>query len=187
MNQQDEDYNPYEAPEVGYSEGNIADSNLEVIRREHLSHEASTQSIGILYFLGGSIVFIASLGLLLAPRFANQAATPTAIIYLFPVLGVLQLVVAYGLRKLKSWARIPAGLISGLGLFAFPIGTLINLYILYLIFSPKGRMVFSSEYRTIIDQTPHIKYQTSIIVKIFLFLLLAIILLGVVAAFFTAR
>ena len=46
-------------------------------------------------------------------------------------------------------------------------------------------MVFSDEYRSIIDQTPHIKYKTSIIVWIFLFILLALIGFGILGAFFT--
>jgi hypothetical protein len=46
-------------------------------------------------------------------------------------------------------------------------------------------MVFSDEYHEIIAQTPHIKYRTSIIVKIFLFFLLALIAFGVVAFLFT--
>jgi hypothetical protein len=53
---------------------------------------------------------------------------------------------------------------------------LINGYILYLVFSEKGRRVFSPEYQEIIRQTPHVKYQTSIIVKIFVGLLLGVLL-----------
>ena len=38
-------------------------------------------------------------------------------------------------------------------------------YILYLLLSKKGSMVFSPEYRLIIERTPHIKYRTSWILK----------------------
>jgi len=40
-------------------------------------------------------------------------------------------------------------------------------------------MVFSEEYREVIAQTPHIKYKTSTIVWILLFILLAFIALGI--------
>ena len=84
---------------------------------------------------------------------------------------------------MKKWARIPTGILSGIGLLAFPIGTLINAYVLYLIFSAKGKMVFSDEYRAVIEQTPHIKYRTSIIVWIVLGLLLLLIAFGIFGAF----
>jgi hypothetical protein len=56
-----------------------------------------------------------------------------------------------------------------------PIGTLINAYILYLVFSRKGRTILSEDYQQVIAATPHIKYKTSIIVWIFLGLLVALL------------
>ena len=44
-------------------------------------------------------------------------------------------------------------------------------------------MVFSDEYRAVIEQTPHIKYRTSIIVWIVLGLLLLLIAIGIFGAF----
>jgi hypothetical protein len=38
-------------------------------------------------------------------------------------------------------------------------------YILYLLLSPKGSMVFSPEYWEAIERTPHIKYKTSWLLK----------------------
>lgn len=182
MNQQDEEFNPFQAPEVPFSAGNPANGSVDAIRHEYLSHEASVQSIGFLYFLGGALILVASIGLLFAAIPGPVPIEMTLIAWLLPVVAILQLATGYGLRKLKSWARIPTALFSVLGLFAFPLGTLINGYILYLILSPKAKMVFSEEYRQVIDQTPHIKYKTSIIVWIFLIFLLALIGMGIVAA-----
>ena len=39
-------------------------------------------------------------------------------------------------------------------------------YILYLMLSEKGSVVFSPAYKEIIARTPHIKYRTSLILKI---------------------
>ncbi|HKB60455.1 MAG TPA: hypothetical protein VKC56_10480, partial [Gallionellaceae bacterium] len=69
--------------------------------------------------------------------------------------------------------RIVAGVLAGLGLLGFPFGTVISAFILYLLFSKKGAMVFSDEYKQVIADTPDIKYRTSIIVWIFLALLIA--------------
>jgi hypothetical protein len=55
------------------------------------------------------------------------------------------------------------------------LGTLINGYILYLLLSAKWEMVFSAEYRDIIDATPHIKYRTSILIWMLLGIIVAAI------------
>ena len=106
---------------------------------------------------------------------------------LFALLGAGQIWVGTGLRRLRRWARIPTGILSGLGLLGFPLGTVINAYILYLIFSQKGKMVFSDEYQAVIEQTPHIKYRTSIVVWILLGLVLALMALGIIMAFVARR
>jgi hypothetical protein len=77
--------------------------------------------------------------------------------------------------------------VSAIGLLGFPCGTIISGYLLYLLLSAKGEMVFSSAYKEVMQATPHIRYRTSIIVWIFLFLLIGVILLGVVGAIIGAR
>ncbi len=72
-------------------------------------------------------------------------------------------------------------IILAIGLLGFPCGTVISAYLLYLLFSPKGELVFSDPYEEIIQGTPHIKYKTSIIVWIFLFILIGVILAAIIA------
>lgn len=163
-------------------EGVVSIPNAEETRKQYLKHEASVKSAGFLYYLGGVAMFLIGLGGILAVRPGGVEIVPS---FFLVVLGVGQFWTGTGLRRLKPWARIPTGILSGIGLIGFPIGTLINGYILYLVFSQKGKMVFSEEYRTVIEQTPHIKYRTSIIVWIVLGLLLALILFGLTAALFT--
>jgi len=103
------------------------------------------------------------------------------------LFGAGQFWVGTGLRRLKKWTRIPTGILSGIGLFGFPLGTIINGYILFLIFSQKGKVVFSDEYRAVIEQTPHIKYRTSIVVWIVLGLVLLLIAAGIIAAIVGGR
>lgn len=164
-------------------EGVLSNADAEETRKQYLKHEASVKSVGILYYLGG-------VGLLLIGLFGFAAAgSRSREIEILPGLFLIALAVGQfwtgtGLRRLKPWARIPTGIFSGIGLIGFPVGTLINGYILYLIFSRKGKMVFSEEYRAVIQQTPHIKYRTSIVLWIVLGLLLALILFGLTAAFF---
>ena len=71
--------------------------------------------------------------------------------------------------------EIPATFLSVCALFAVQLGTLIGFYMLYLLLSKKGTMVFSPEYKEIIAQTPHMKYKTSPVVWIALGLIVAVI------------
>ena len=110
----------------------------------------------------------------------------------------------FGLNRLQPWARwttivliglatlyqlglvimavafnpAVAGMMLGVALLCLIIPT----YMLYLLISAKGSMVFSSEYRDVIQATPHVKYKTSLFLKILLVLLLIIVVTVIVAA-----
>ena len=164
-----------------------ATNAVEDIRKEHIKHEASVTSIGILYYLGGVAFTLVGIITFFSTGTPSSGGEAIILFFIFLLLGTCQLWVGYGLRRLRKWARIPTGILSGLGLLAFPIGTLINAYVLYLIFCQKGKMVFSDEYRAVIEQTPHIKYRTSIIVWIVLGLLLLLIAFAIFGAIVTRR
>ena len=124
---------------------------------------------------------------------AAEGAAGGAVAGVGIVMGLIFLAFAglYGwigvmIRKLKRGSRIGVGIISGIGVLGFPIGTLINGYILYLFFSQKGNYILTPEYAEIVRQTPHIKHKTSIIIWIFVGLLVLLILGGMIAAM-TAR
>ena len=165
----------------------IASQAAEELRKAHIKHEASVKSIGTLYYLGGAALFFASIvGVTMAFGPEGELAHIAAAGLLLG-LSVGQICVGTGLRRLRSWARIPTGILSGLGLLGFPIGTLINAYILWLVFSQKGTVVFSDEYQAAIAQTPHIKYRTSVVIWILLGLVLLIIAIAGVAVIFDRR
>ena len=156
------------------------------MRREYLKHEASVRSIGFLYYLGGTALVV--MGVVMMTAAAAMSGGIAAVPSLFLLgLGIGQLWIGRGLRKLKPWARLSTGILSGVGLIGFLLGTIINGYILYLIFSQKGKLVFSDEYRAVIEQTPHIKYRTSILVWILLILVVALIAFGLLGFFLSKR
>ncbi|HSH15784.1 MAG TPA: GYF domain-containing protein [Verrucomicrobiae bacterium] len=160
----------------------VASSAAEDIRNEHIKHEASVKSVGVLYFIGAFfMVFLGGMMLIARPGPGGFEATVTGAVLV--CLAGFQFATGLALRRLKRWARIVAGIFSGVGLLGFPLGTIINGFILYLLFSKKGKTVFSPEYQEVIAQTPHIKYRTSIIVWIVLGILVLIILLAVMGAF----
>lgn len=160
------------------------DASAEEVSKKYIKHEACVKSIGTLYCIGAGLLLAAGI----TGPFANQKDPIGARILvsvIFIGLGIFQLWVSKGLWALKSWVRIPVGVLSGLGLLAFPLGTIINGYILYLVFCEKGTKVFSPEYQQVVAATPQIKYKTSIIVWIVLGILITIIVLGLFAALFS--
>lgn len=174
--------NPYAPPQV--TELSAPRSELaeaEAIRQAHIKVEATVKSVGTLYYLGAFLVLCASLSFFSMPVNGRDGATGMVLMALVIVLiGLAQGVVAYGLRRLRSWARWPAVVLSCIGLLGFPIGTLINALILSNLLGEKPNMVFSPRYQEIIAATPHVKHKTSMAVKVILVILL-LILVGTIA------
>ena len=166
--------NPYAAPAARVDDIGV-NPEAEAVRREHINHEASIKAVGVLYYLGGLLLTIGA--------FTGMAGAPNAggalVIALVGALGLAQFFAGWGVRAFRPWGRILGCILSGIGLLGFPIGTLINGYILYLFLSKKGRTIFSPEYQDVIAATPHVKYKTSIIVWIFLALILALVVIGI--------
>ena len=166
--------NPYAAPTARLEDVG-PNPEAEAIRGAHIGHEASIKAVGILYYLGGTAVTIGAI--------ATVASAPDskglAVVALVGLLGVAQFFAGWGVRAFRPWGRIVGCVLSGIGLLGFPIGTLINAYILYLFLSKKGRTIFSPEYQEVIAATPHVKYKTSIVVWIFIALVLAFIVIAI--------
>jgi hypothetical protein len=168
--------NPYAPPVARVADvSNAADSQSEAIRQEHIKHEASVRSVGLLYLLGGLLASIAAIGMLAAAFFSERSGLLLGLSAIYLAIGALSLFAGKGLRDLQPWARTTSIVLSSIGLLGFPVGTLINGYILYLMLSAKGKRIFSEDYADIIAATPHIKYKTSIIVWIVLGILIAAI------------
>jgi hypothetical protein len=160
--------------QIGYVAAAEVPSEAEATRRRYLSHEASVKSIGLLYYLGAVGSLIGAFGVLLESLSGSALGSglaPIGAIYL--LLGLLLGFLGRGLRRLQRWVRIPVGVLSGIGLLNFPVGTLINGYILYLVFSRKGAMVFSDAYAQVMRQTPHIRYRGSWVLLLILVLVVA--------------
>jgi hypothetical protein len=141
----------------------------------------------------------------------NSAPFIGAVVYLLVIVS-LNLVLGIGLTALKPWARWTEVVLTSILLLIYLLlGTvgvvvvakgrsvgpgeiggmlvmsLLLSYILFLLLSKKGSMVFSHEYRSIIERTPHIKYKTSWILKGCLIVLVLVIGLSLIAAFISSR
>ena len=153
--------------------------SAEQTRRTYLSHEASVQSVGSLYYFASVVTPIAGLRPFIAglsPERQHWIA-----LGLFLILALVYFQLGRWFRALNPKGRLPGTVLSIIGLLAFPIGTLINAYILYLIHSAKGRMVFSPEYRAVIEATPHIQYRLSKVAWVAIGLLILFFAAGLIA------
>ncbi|MDZ4405582.1 hypothetical protein [Prosthecobacter sp.] len=171
------EFNPYAAPQ---SQVLQVTSQAELDRRQHINTEATIKSVGTLYYLGAFVLILVGIAGLAGSRL-DKDVSPLLLGAILLAVGVGQGVVAYGLNRLQSWARIPTVIFSCLGLFAFPLGTLINAYILVKVLGKQGKFVMTPEYKEIIAATPHVKRKTSVVTWVLLILLI-IVLIGVIAA-----
>jgi hypothetical protein len=174
--------NPYATPKAVVADEGTG-SEAEALRKEHITHEASVKSAGVLFMLGG-LVTLAAAAAMVVPGVPAAGDRPGFLVIGMAVgiLGVSYVAVGWGVRQLRGWAKIPAIVLAAIGLLGFPIGTLINAYILWLLLSRKGRMVLSADYAVIVDATPHIRYRTSVVVWVVLGLLVLLIVLAFAGA-----
>ena len=144
-------------------------AEAEAIRRKYVSHEASVKSIGSLHYLGALFVVLMSGVFLFDIQFRNRrpAVGPfetAGLVLYFGFLIALNVIMGIGLTGLKTWARWTEVVLTTLSLLvalflasrlgaslpnAPPMAAIVLVqavipaFILYLLLSKKGAMVFS--------------------------------------------
>ena len=102
--------------------------------------------IGSLFLVAAVVIF----SILAIPGIASGDRKDMAILSAFGVafallplaLAVHNLVGAAGLIKRRRWARIPVLIVSGLELFAFPVGTAIGIYTIWVLMQKETTSCF---------------------------------------------
>ena len=61
---------------------------------------------------------------------------------LFLLFGIPVLLAGWGLLTRKSWARVLAMVLAILGLFLFPLGTIVGIYVLWVLTSEPAAAYF---------------------------------------------
>lgn len=175
--------NPFETPKVEQTYVPSPGTEDERIRKEHLKHEASIQGIGSLWILGGAVGALVAASVLLGIiSNGGSSAFELGFVAIYGAVGGVSLWTGIKVRGLRREGRVPGLVLGAIGLLGIPVGTLISIYILYMLGSKKGEFVMSDEYRGIIERTPDIKYRTSIVVWIVLGLFVLLALGGMIAA-----
>ena len=170
-------------------------------------------ALGVLFTCAGTIAAIGAMRQAVAPPGTSIELVRVTMwlgTAVWAIIAVLGFALGYGLRNLQAWARWTGMVLSVLSMlygllvvlfllvllggpgatapvFAVLFGIAIQGYVFYLLVAPKSGMVFSGEYRLIIQKTPEIRTRTSLIVKIALGLLVALLVLalfGIIAGAF---
>ena len=159
---------------------------------------------GVFAVVGGSL---AAIGAKLQPPPGASAELMQIMIWVgvavWATIAVVGFALGYGLRGLQAWARwlgivftaiaLMGSLFSGLVwmvilpmsailplLVALGFAVAIQVYVFYLLVAPKANMVFSGEYHLVTLKTPEIRSRTSLIVKIGIGLVVALLVLGLI-------
>ncbi len=102
--------------------------------------------IGSLYALAG-LVFITGLARLadlveddVSEDVLNFSGVTLGIVLL--VFAALQIVAGIGLKKYENWARTLTLILSVIGLFSFPVGTILGVYALWVLIRSDAKALF---------------------------------------------
>ncbi|HEY0375756.1 MAG TPA: hypothetical protein VGC87_02240 [Pyrinomonadaceae bacterium] len=108
------------------------------------------KTLGIIYgFLGGLLAVAALVEIvrmIVLKRELERICSSTELQMLIGVgllLTVYILSVAYGLLRRKTWARIPALVLSVLFVWLFPLGTVLAIYNWWFLHSEGGKRLYS--------------------------------------------
>ena len=174
--------NPYAPPKAHVDDVVAIDSNAEDVRREHIRRETSIRSIGALYYLCGVFVAVCGVLILIAYLAVDHKPFDLGAAAALLVIAALQFAMGRGIRRLRPWAGNIVKVVACLGLLGFPLGTLINGYILYLLLSKQGKRIFAPDYADIVAATPGVKYRTSAftwaVLAVLLLLFAGLVVLG---------
>ena len=166
-------------------EPEIIGGDAEVIRRKHIQHEVLIRSIGWFYyiiaFFGMIITAIAVLdstsrGIAGEPIDRMERVVRLLNALPFAGLTVFLVLIGHGLRTFKNWAHWVNVALTGIGLVAVAIIGVLNVHaiptigvmilglgglilgsVMALHASSRAELIFSKDYRRIIEATPRVK------------------------------
>lgn len=133
------------------------------IRQQFIDREGNVRSIAVALIVGGLILTIV-FGILSVIHFSNGDRTDFPLATLFGVLallGVVQLIIGIGVGRFRPRHRIGGIICCVVWLLFIPLGTIIGGACLWYLVRPTAKYIFTTEYRDVIQRTPHIHFRTS--------------------------
>ncbi|MFV2072811.1 MAG: type II secretion system protein GspG, partial [Thermoanaerobaculales bacterium] len=99
--------------------------------------------LAMLNILGGVIALLAGIAVLATGANEDPIVIGLGIAYL--AIGCLQIATGVGLWNLRSWGRTLQTVLAVIGLIAFPFGTIISALVLYYLYRPGVKVLFSGK------------------------------------------
>lgn len=99
--------------------------------------------LAVLNILGGAFSLLAGLAIVTTSTDEGGAVVGIGVIYL--LISGIQITTGIGLWNLRPWGRTLQIVLACIGLIGFPIGTLISGLILYYLFRPGIKVLFSGK------------------------------------------
>ncbi|MCE9553134.1 MAG: hypothetical protein K8T91_07120 [Planctomycetes bacterium] len=147
-----DEQNPYAAPQIeslAHSGPAAVDSDAERIRKLYLNYESSLRASGLFYMFAGGVGFCLAM--------ASLAGKSPLMGIVGGALGIAMILMGVGLFRLDPKVVNPARAVAAVSLLAFPCGTVLGIFLFYLVLSHKGKTILSPNYEQIRRQTPHIQ------------------------------
>ncbi len=186
--------NPYAASVYDQQNDPILSAELNsaaAIRKRLLPKERRLRFFTILAYLGGFLAIFCSIGfavtgyeMVYATELRNEyakrpdAQTTGYILWFVGALTVVfssfQIWTAYGVSRLRPYARKCAIAVCAVWLLWFFIGTIVAVYMLNILATDTGRYLFSPQYKEVIEQTKEMKSGSSWIVMGLVFLVITV-------------
>lgn len=162
------DDNPYAPPRASLEPARAPeDLAREEDRRKHIDAEHAVRGLGSLWLLGAALASLFGVGALVGMGLELSGARDLERLLekLALLAGALGATLALGkvglsTRRLEAWTWLIGLCLGAVMLLAFPAGTLIGLYYIVLLLSPRGRRVFQPDYAELQRLTPHVRRQT---------------------------
>lgn len=138
------------------------------IREDNIGWECLITQWGtFIAFTGvaGLIFFVLAIIGIASGASLPEGAEPSSLSLMLLIPSIIFVVAMYifsisvgiGMRNLTSYGRISSTILAGIGLLAIGPGTLLSAWILYLLWAGPSTLIFSEEYRKVVNQTPHIQ------------------------------
>ncbi|MGB0579480.1 MAG: hypothetical protein ACPGVU_07240, partial [Limisphaerales bacterium] len=126
-------------------------------------HERRIRTAAVMYYFVGVLLSVLAIGSLVNGK---PGVMVICLLFAVPVLFAAREVMGFRRR-----AKLAACCVSGFGLILLPLGSVLHLYVLYLVCNKGAKQVFTEHYREVIDRTPHLKPGISWIVAVLLCIL----------------
>ena len=146
-------------------------SNAVKIRKQHIEQETEIKEWGLVMMVLGVLSALLSLVIGVYSVFFATAVVPeegvaltvTFLVILFAVImffNMIQIAIGWGMHRLNGLGRIGGTIFWAIHLLAIPVGTIVGIIVLRILWNERAATIFSPEYKDIREATPEIKHKS---------------------------